>query len=113
MPLATEKPKPKQIDLKTISSANDLKSIEKQDTFLYYSIPGVRIARLLGRDIDVTDLATSRMPRNGHSCPARLHAEQDKASNSQIVTRSSCISFECHPDILLEGLLVTLMKFSP
>ena len=99
VPLATEKPKPKQIDLRTVS-ANDLKSIEKQDTFLYYSIPGVRTAKLLGRDIDTSDLATSRIPRD-----RGFNAKQDKASQSQTVTRSSCISFECHPDLLLEDLL--------
>lgn len=99
VPLATEKPKPKQIDLRTVS-ANDLKSIEKQDTFLYYSIPGVRSAKVLGRDIDTSDLATSKIPRD-----RGFKAEQDKASQSQTVTRRSCISFECHPDLLLEDLL--------
>ena len=102
VPTEPRKPK-KQIDLKTVSSANDLKSLQKQDPFLYYSIPGVRRASLLGRDVDTSDLVTSGMARNCISCPARL--EQDKAQQTQTVTRRSCISFECHPDLLLEDML--------
>ena len=39
------------------------------------------------------------------SCPARLQTEQGKAQSPMTVTRSKRISFECHPDLLLEDLL--------
>ena len=39
------------------------------------------------------------------SCPARLQTEQGKAHSPTTATRSTRISFECHPDLLLEELL--------
>ena len=87
-----EPPKPKTIALKNVT-AEDLKSIEKQDKFLYYSIPEVRRAKLLGRDVNTSDLE------------AILQTEQGKVQSLTTVTRSKRISFECHPDILLGDLL--------
>ena len=80
--LMDEKPK-KTVDIKNIRSLDDLNSIQKQDPFMYYSIPEVRSAKMLMRDIDMSNLS----PR------------------SQKVSRSTCISFECHPDLLYEDLL--------
>jgi len=94
--------KTKKLDIKNIS-ADDLKSIQKKDPFMYYSIPGVRSAKVLMKDIDTSNLKASGI-RNCISCPSRLQTVQDKAQ-SQTVTRSSRISFECHPDLLLEDLL--------
>ena len=98
-----EPPKPKTIALKNISD-KDLKSLKKQDPFSYYSIPGVRSASLLGKDIDTSDLGSCRI-KGTMSCPARLQTEQVKAHSPTTVTRSKRISFECHPDLLLEDLL--------
>ena len=100
-----EPPKPKTIALKNIT-AEDLESIEKQDKFLYYSIPGVRSARLLGKDIDTSDLGTNRIK----SCPARLGTQQGTAQSLTTVTRSKRISFECHPDILFEDMLEDMLN---
>ena len=55
---------------------------------------------MLMKDIDTSNLGTCAMPRNCTSSPARMQTVQGKAT-SQTVTRSSCISFECHPDLLL------------
>ena len=77
-----KKPK-KEVDIKNITSRDDLKSIQTQDPFMYYSIPEVRSARVLMKDIDMSNLS----PR------------------SQKVSRRTCISFECHPDLLFEDLL--------
>ena len=80
------KPK-KTVDLRHITSLVDLKSIKKQDSFMYYSIPGVRKATVLMQDIDTANLG---------------RAAQDEAPQaSQKALRSTCISFECHPDLLL------------
>ena len=98
-----EPPKPKTIALKNISD-KDLKSLKKKDPFSYYSIPGVRSASLLGKDIDTSDLGSCRI-KGTMSCPARLQTEKVKAQSSTTVTRSKRISFECHPDLLLEDLV--------
>lgn len=94
--------KTKKVDIKDIS-ADDLKYIQKQDPFMYYSIPGVRSVNVLMKDTDTSDLEASRF-RTCILCPSRLETVQDKAQ-PQMVTQSSRISFECHPDLLLEDLL--------
>ena len=81
--MKTEPPEPKIIDLRNIGT-KDLMYIKKQDPFLYYSIPEVRNAKTLGRDVD----PSAQPPRTAK--------------------RSSCISFECHPDLLFEDLLSDL-----
>ena len=86
--LADEKPK-KEVDLKHITSLDELKSIQKQDPFMYFSIPGVRSAQVLMKDIDMSNL---------------LGASAE-AGRSQKVSRMTCISFECHPDLLLDDSL--------
>ena len=42
------------IDIKDFSK-DDLESLQKQDPFMYYSIPGVRIASMFSKDIDPSD----------------------------------------------------------
>lgn len=91
----------KQICVKNLSTC-DLKSMKKSDPFLYYSIPGVRSAKILGKEIDTSDLKRCRMPRNSTSCPSRLQAVQCASqSDHTLVTRSKRVSFEIHPDVLL------------
>ena len=92
--LADEKPK-KEVDLKHITSLDELKSIQKQDPFMYFSIPGVRSAQVFMKDIDTSNLL-------GASAEA---GHQDVAPRSQKVSRMTCISFECHPDLLLDDSL--------
>ena len=84
---------PKTIALTTVS-ADDLRSIKKEDPFLYYSIPGVRSAKLLGQEVDINNLGTSRL------------VQGRPVQSSQTVTRRRCISFECHPDLLFENLSI-------
>ena len=93
--LCDDKPK-KTLDLKYITNLDDLKSIQKQDPFMYYSIPEVRTAKMLMRDIDVTDL--------GVSGQAVQDGQEEAPRVSQKVSRSSRISFECHPDLLFENM---------
>jgi hypothetical protein len=58
-------------------SSQDLASLKKKDPFLYYSIPSIRVAAVL----------------NKQPVP---EAEASK------VRRQSRLSFECHPDLLLD-----------
>ena len=92
VPTKTTDDKPKKtVDLKYITSLDDLKSIKKQDPFMYYSIPGARKATVLMQEaIDLSNLIGAGQ------------AVQDETPQaSQKVSRSSRISFECHPDLLL------------
>lgn len=87
-PPSAKKPK-KVLDLSNISSTNDLMSLKKEDPFMYYSIPGVRSATMLHRDIDIAHLRASTI------LPSSTRLEK--------VPRSSRISFECTPDLMLLG----------
>ena len=97
--MATQPKEPTQVNVKHISTG-DLQTLKKKDSFSYYSIPGVRRAKLLQRDIDMSNLGTSDMSRSCTSCPSRL--QTSRANVSQSVARRSRISFECHPDLLEE-----------
>jgi hypothetical protein len=57
------------------------------------------------KEVDTSNLGASALNRNSMPCLLRPEAVQDKTPQSQKVTRSSCISFECHPDLLLHDLL--------
>jgi hypothetical protein len=93
----TEADQKKMIDTSTLKE-EDLKTLKEQDPFLYNSIPAVRTATVLNRDVDVSSLqggqpSTSRRA----SCPSRI-----ESTPTTKIERRSCISFECHTDLLLE-----------
>ena len=89
----------KVLSFNTHMSCEDLTSLKQRDPFSYYSIPGVRSAKILLKEIDdSTDLDDCRLARNCTSCPSRLQTSQP---GKLTVKRSSCISFECHPDLIL------------
>ena len=67
-----------------------LKAIKKHDPFLYYSIPFVR-------DEEFSSNNTRRSSLH--------HGNQSGSLAGTKVERKSRISYECHPDLLLEGLL--------
>ena len=91
--LMENKPK-REVDLKHITSLDDLKSAKKQDPFMYYSIPGARKATVLMQDLDLSNLIGAGQ------------AVQDETPQaSPKVSRRSRISFECHPDLLLADML--------
>eukprot|EP00986_Skeletonema_menzelii_P007328 scaffold2854_cov140-Skeletonema_menzelii.AAC.4 len=75
---------------------DDLKRLKKQDPFLYFSIPTVRTAALLNRDVDLKALQGGQ-----HSGP----------TPATTVERRSCISFECHTDLLLEDRFDEIAEF--
>ena len=58
----TIKTKPKQqLSLTSITTLSDLKSIKSQDPFMYYSIPGVRSAKVIFKDDMDIDTRTLHM----------------------------------------------------
>ena len=86
----TQKKKAKAIDTSYLNE-EDLQTLKKHDPFLYYSIPAVRTATHLGRDVDMSRLKISQI-ESAPSAPTK-------------VVRQSRISFECHTDVILEGLI--------
>lgn len=85
----------KQVNIKNLSSA-DLLSLKKKDAFSYYSIPAVRSAALLNKEVDLSKLKESTFKR---SCPSRTQTTSEVSPET--VLRASRVSFECHIDQLL------------
>ena len=97
---------PKKVIDTSLLKEEDLKSLKQKDPFLYFSIPVVRTAALLNRDVDMSSLqgsqSSQRSRRSRASCPSRI---EPTLPNTTKVERRSCISFECYPDLLLEDFL--------
>ncbi len=109
---ADEAPKTKRVIDTTNLSEEDLQALRKEDPFLYYSIPTIRhhsVLRIRSSAAD-TDVTTQRS-RNQESacsrrasCPSRVEVEVE-SSSSGMVERKSCISVECHTDLVLEDFM--------
>ncbi len=85
----------------------DLESLRTTDPFLYYSIPGVRAARVALRDIDYSDLnMLSRRSTNQVFSSTPRHpasaTSQPQDTNDTKVVRRSCVSFECDLSTMLD-----------
>ena len=105
VPTTTAKPE-RVVTIKSMN-ADDLESIKKTDAFLYYSIPAIRSAEVLMQGTETSDEVQQGWRTIRSSSPStRLQTAQDNKSESSLtVTRSTCISFECHPDLLLEDMM--------
>ena len=84
-------------------SAQDLKTLKKQDPFLYYSLPSsvrrnAATADGAGRNSDMDYMSS---PLTGKS------STPTTKSTSTKVERRSCISFDCHTDLVLEDELLS------
>ena len=75
---------------------------------MYYSIPEVRKARLLMRDVKYADIMS---PKQADTTAGRIQSgsqeeeEQTNQKKAKIigkVTRKTCMSFECDPSLWLE-----------
>ena len=73
-------------------SSDDMKNIKAKDPFLYFSIPGVRAARMtLSKDVNDPEMNALR-----------------KHPTTTKITRRSCVSFECHTSVFLDDILKDL-----
>ena len=101
--METQPVAPKTFSLNNLST-DDLESMKNEDPFLYFSIPGVRSAKILGKDIDASDLGYCMLTkRHRISEPSRQESSQDTTEDEiQSIRRRRCISYECHPDLLME-----------
>ena len=112
--LASSKVPQSELDISEGLSQQDLESLRKADPFMYYSIPEVRRAAImLEQKIEVLP---TRLQRES-AAPVALdtstnvtpEAEQQKR---QMIRRCSSISYEAHPDVMLEDLLEDLAEDS-
>jgi hypothetical protein len=78
---------------------------------MYYSIPGVLQASFNLEEVDYSDIASLNRHANSHP-PARRpsrqlqeEVEDDADASASKVSRRTRISFECHPNVLFEGVM--------
>ena len=90
-------------------SADELHLIKEQDPFLYYSIP-TKVHQDPPRDRkrgSCTSLSSSSSDSSSSS--SSLSSTEDRPFMQQQptrrVSRKSCISVECHPDLLMDDIL--------
>jgi hypothetical protein len=95
--------KTNQINMKDLTTKDDLATLKKNDPFMYYSIPAVRDAAYLLEEVDLSNFEKSSIRRNCISCPSRMQTEG--ISSTRTVERRTCISFECHADLLMADFL--------
>ena len=88
---------PKRICTDSLSR-DDFAVLKKNDPFMYFSIPSVRDARLRMKEEEVPSQAS-----DVNSAP-----NETGTNNNTTFTRKSRISFECHPDLLMEDLLLEM-----
>ncbi len=85
---------------------------------MYYSIPGVRKAEILLKDVDYSDITS--LGRSSSSGGSRRSSRQSETSQQEAVdpsegedaaikvSRTSRVSFECHPCVLMEDFITDL-----
>lgn len=89
-----------KINISSLATNADLAMLKKQDPFLYYSIPWVRNAEMQLETLDISCLKKFLdRRRRSVSCSSRIQAQTTQ--ESEIVSRKSCLSFECHIDTVL------------
>ncbi len=105
--LAPVDPTPEEeVDVNKALSVQDLRSLKKQDPFLYYSIPGVRNAAVRFDAVDLDRVAQDGLRRSCISCPASIQTAAFSEEAAVVkVKRCKRLSFECHADLLLEDLI--------
>lgn len=89
-----------ELDLQEYSK-EELQELKMKDPFMYYSIPGVRSAKLALKDIDLSDVSALCQGGTNAKSSSRPSERSKGSSNNTIVVRRSALSLECHSDIFL------------
>ena len=87
------------IDIKDLDN-EDLKSLRGNDPFMYYSIPGIRVATIFGKDVDASDkeaLCRHNHSSGGQQEPASMSSGSFRSNT--VVLRKTRISFEAPMDL--------------
>lgn len=94
-----------ELDLQDLNE-DDIRELQEKDAFLYYSIPGVRAAKVALKDIDYSDVNALCQGVSQVSLAPKLSSKRrHRQVDSTKVVRRSCVSFEAHTSLLLEDLL--------
>ena len=103
----------KEIDISSLTD-QDLRILKTDDTFLYYSIPSIRRKSYLFDDGDDGDANKTPMARRS-SLPSDFRSRQDTlykdlpedtSRRESIVRRTSRLSTEAHPSLILEEMML-------
>jgi hypothetical protein len=91
------------IDIKDLSE-DDLQSLWKEDPFMYYSIPAIRMAAIYGKDIDPSDkvalCCSNPSSSDDQQEPASKRTKSTYSNRSRTtVLRRTRISFEAPMDL--------------
>ncbi len=106
--LTFERNKQTEIDTKTLD-AEGLKKLEKEDPFLYHSIPAVSSSTRFWDDVDLKEVqhpSRETMKRSMDSCPAKMFTFTSSRSSGiarcemTTVKRRTRISHEVHTSLL-------------
>ena len=95
VPTFPAKRAPQHLDVSELTSS-DLALLRRDDPFMYYSIPSVKIAALHCEDVHTP--AGLALPPNPNGSEME---SKDDSSTKRTVTRQRRISAECHPDIFM------------
>ncbi len=106
----TQPTAPADRDRKVIDTNNldeqDLKNLKKYDPFLYYSIPSaVRDTKTKVVSNEDFQVQPALQDQDGSQSSIDSNPATTATTTSTMVERKSRISYECHPDLLLESLL--------
>lgn len=103
----------KEIDIRSLTD-QDLCKLKTEDPFLYYSIPSIRRKSYLfdeSNDVDAIKSSTSRrssLPADFRSRRDALYQDvhEDTRRRESIVRRTSRLSTEAHPSLILEEMML-------
>ena len=98
---STKTPQARAMDIKELSK-EELESLKENDPFMYYSIPGIRMATLFGKDNNASDKVSLCSPHHvsdGEQEPAFKRAKTSSSKSTTTVLRQTRISFEAPMDL--------------
>ena len=91
---STFKTQARAMDIRELSK-EELESLKENDPFMYYSIPGIRMATIFGKDINASDKgALCLHVSDGQQEPAFKKAKTASRKSTTMVPRQTRISFE-------------------
>ena len=93
-------PQARAMDIKELSK-EELKSLKEDDPFMYYSIPGIRMATIFGKDVNASDKGALCLHHfsDGRQEPAFKKAKTASSKSTTTVLRQTRISFEAPMDL--------------
>ena len=97
---ARTRPQARAMDIKELSK-EELESLKENDPFMYYSIPGIRMATIFGKDINTSDKGALCLHHvsNGQQEPAFKKVKTASSKSTTTVLRQTRIIFEAPMDL--------------